>query len=312
MWNDRRSNITVPLSRGSKVATFYLATGYTRYDDFCIEAKADQNDNEIIPSTEALMSKEALAKPEPGVWSKDLHAKFLQGPVDEDESPRNKEDPYQLDLTIESGRSMDAKGDMETSPSLGLLRTHQHFGHISFKKLQWMANQGVLPSPYATCKVPKCTACAYDKMIRRPWRGKPEKDHETMDPKAMAPGELVAVDQLVSPTPGFIAQMTGRLTTKRYKHATVYVDVASRYGYVHLQKSAGAAETVQEKNAFEAHMLSMGVRIRACNADNGIFRANKWLESCKSKQQSLTFSGVNAHHQNGYAERRIRELQELT
>ena len=148
-------------------------------------------------------------------------------------------------------------------------------------------------------------------MVKRPWRSKKAKDYdENRDHTSLKPGEKVAVDQLVSPTPGFIAQMTGKLTTKRYKYATVYVDIASRYGYVHLQKSADAEETVQGKAIFESHMASMGVKIRGYHADNGIFRAHKWVNSCRLMQQTLTFAGVNAHHQNGYAERRIRELQE--
>ena len=314
LWNDRQSKLTVPLSTGSNVATFYLANGYTRYDEFCMEANIDGVRDEVIPSTEAPMCKEVLTKSEHGIWSKDLHAKFLQGPDDEDELSEPRQDPVQLDLAIGQGIDTGKKElrDTEANPSLGLLRAHQRFGHISFKKLQWMAKQGILPSTYATCEVPLCPACTYGKMIRRPWRNKPEREYDGKDPNSRMPGELVAVDQLVSPTPGFIAQMTGRLTTRRYKYATVYVDVASRYGYVHLQKSADADETVKGKDAFESHMLSMGVRVAAYHGDNGIFRAHKWVESCKNKQQGLSFSGVNAHHQNGYAEWRIRELQELT
>ena len=90
------------------------------------------------------------------------------------------------------------------------------------------------------------------------------------------PGQLVSVDQMVSPAPGFIAQMTGKLTTKRYRYATVYVDQASRYGYVYLQKSPDAVETVMGKRSFESHMESLGVSVKAYQADNGIFRANKW------------------------------------
>ena len=50
----------------------------------------------------------------------------------------------------------------------------------------------------------------------------------------------------------------------------------------------------------------------AYHADNGIFRANKWVDECRRHQQTLTFAGVNAHHSNGLAERRIRSLQDLT
>ena len=35
------------------------------------------------------------------------------------------------------------------------------------------------------------------------------------------------------------------------------------------------------------------------------------MEACRRQDQSLSFAGVNAHHQNGIAERRIKEIQEL-
>jgi hypothetical protein len=118
------------------------------------------------------------------------------------------------------------------------------------------------------------------------------------------------VDQLKSPTPGLIAQLSGFLTTKRYGYATVYIDHASRLGFVYLQKGTTADETFKGKIAFEQYAKDRGATIQAYHADNGIFRAHKWVEACKNKGQSLTFAGVNAHHQNGMAERRIMTLQE--
>ena len=101
---------------------------------------------------------------------------------------------------------------------------------------------------------------------------------------------MVSVDQLVSPSPGFIAQMTGKLMTSQYKYATVYVDHASRLGYVYLQKTADAEETVKGKMAFEAYAESRNVTIQAYHADNGIFRANKWIQACHDKRQRLTIA----------------------
>ena len=68
--------------------------------------------------------------------------------------------------------------------------------------------------------------------------------------------------------------MTGKLTTKRYKYATVFVDQASRLGYVYLQKTASAEETLLAKYAFERYAADRGVTIRAYHADNGVFRAH--------------------------------------
>ena len=88
------------------------------------------------------------------------------------------------------------------------------------------------------------------------------------------PGQCVAVDMLRSPTPGLIAQLTGRLTTNRYNYATVYVNIVTGYGVVVLQKTAGAKETIAGKEEFERHAISCGVTIQAYHADNGTIRAN--------------------------------------
>ena len=106
--------------------------------------------------------------------------------------------------------------------------------------------------------------------------------------------------------------MTGRLTTKRYTCATIFVDQYSRLGYVYFQKTDTAEETILAKQSFEAYAKTRGVNIKAYQSDNGIFRANKWVEECMKHQQGLTFAGFNAHHENGICERRIRLLQDLT
>ena len=49
---------------------------------------------------------------------------------------------------------------------------------------------------------------------------------------------------MVSPTPGLIAQMTGKLTTKRYKYATVFVDHFSIFSYFYLQKKSTVEENL--------------------------------------------------------------------
>jgi hypothetical protein len=131
------------------------------------------------------------------------------------------------------------------------------------------------------------------------------RTHTSTNNQPTKPGQIVAVNQLVSPTPGLIAQMSGFLTTKRYKYATIYVDLYSRYGYVYLQSTASANETVEGKKAFEAHALRSGVRIENYQADNCIFRANLWVQASRDIGQGLMFAGVNAHHQNGVAKRRI-------
>ena len=59
-------------------------------------------------------------------------------------------------------------------------------------------------------------------------------------------------------------------------------------------------------------MLDRGVKVQTYHADNGVFRANKWRDACHKQGQALTSAGVNAHHTNGMAEKRIRNLQDFT
>ena len=128
--------------------------------------------------------------------------------------------------------------------------------------------------------------------------------------QALKPGDIISVDQMVSPVPGLIAQMVGFLTKQRYKYATVFIDQASRMGFIYLQKTCSAEETIEAKRAFGKYAANRGVTIQAYHVDNGIFEAKKWMEECHQQKQNLTFAGVNAHHQNRIAKRRIRELQE--
>ena len=72
-------------------------------------------------------------------------------------------------------------------------------------------------------------------MHRKPWRTKGK--HSKTRRVATEPGQIVSVDQLESPMPGFIAQLKGILTKQRYKYATVFVDQYSQLSYtpIYLQ-----------------------------------------------------------------------------
>ena len=86
----------------------------------------------------------------------------------------------------------------------------------------------------------------YGKATRKAWRRR-TKDNTDEAGEPKQPGELVSVDQLISPTPGFIAQMCGILTTKMYTCATVYFDQASKLGFVWIQKTTASKDTVEGK-----------------------------------------------------------------
>ena len=128
----------------------------------------------------------------------------------------------------------DEEDHITKTPTAELLHRHYDMGHISFAKLQQMAKQHVLPHHLSNCAIPVCSACQYAKATRRPWTTKiATQDKEVTQPST--PGQVVSVDQLVSPVPGLIAQMTGFITKQRYKYATVYIDQFSSFSFVYLQ-----------------------------------------------------------------------------
>ena len=113
-----------------------------------------------------------------------------------------------------------------------------------------------------------------------------------------------------STVPGFVAQLKGRLTVKRYTAATVFVDHYSRLTYVHLQYDLSSKHTLEAKRAFEIWSANVGVKIEHYHADNGRFADKAFMQDCEKNGQMLTFCAVNSHWQNGIAEKRIRDLTE--
>eukprot|EP00957_Ditylum_brightwellii_P092393 7034889-Ditylum_brightwellii.AAC.1 len=115
-----------------------------------------------------------------------------------------------------------------------------------------------------------------------------------------------------SSTPGFIAQLKGRLTKDRYAAATVLVDHCSHLSYIYLQRQLTSEETLNAKHAFESYSRKHRVRVAHYHADNGRFVGNAFMQDVDKQGQTNSFCGINAHFQNGIAEKMIRDLTEAT
>ncbi len=71
-----------------------------------------------------------------------------------------------------------------------------------------------------------------------------------------------------------------------------------------------SSETIDAKRAFERFAAKHSVKIAHYHCDNGRFADTAFVRSCEELRQKLTFCGVNAHFQNGIAERAICNLSE--
>ena len=211
---------------------------------------------------------------------------------------------YKTVATIEDIPEDEFEGKMK--PTSEILLWHCRLGHVPFSRLQSMAKAGLLPRRLSDCRLPKCASCIYGKMTRRAKRTKNEKSK--IEARAInGPGSCVSVDQLESRMLGLIGHMKGTPTVQRYRCAIIYVDHYSRLSYVHLQKQLTSEETVQGKVAIEKFCDARGVTVKHYRADNGRF-----VNHVATNRQSISYCGVNAHFQNGMAEKRIRDLQNQT
>ena len=194
---------------------------------------------------------------------------------------------------------------------LRLLTIHETLGHLGFATLQLLARCGIISKDLATIHPPTCPGCAYGKARKRQSRYKGIQNRKKIRQGA-SPGAVVSIDQLISPTPGFVPIHRGLPTTKRYVGATIFVDHYSDFTYVHLMTEMTAAATVAAKEAFERLSASHNVRIHHYHCDNGLFDTKAFKSSIAIAHQTISFCGVNAHHQNGKAERRIGDVTQGT
>ena len=292
---------TIPLGSDDNVATLYSSPGYDKF--YALQSSLDQStineDYKVLNLEPSIVEHELQYTPteytrETSKYTDDLKSNNILNGLTTSKITSHQTIPTQT-LSNNSQR---------------LLRYHYRYKHAPFQHLRTLAKQNVLPKELANCDIPPCIYCIYGRATRRPWRSKSQPNNFT-SMHATEPGQCVSVDILTSPTPGFIAQVVGKLTRRRYNHSTIFVDNFSGLSYIFHQETTNAEETIKGKIAFESYAHKHGIIVKQYHTDNGIFKSQKWQNHCIQLGQTLTFAGVNAHHQNGRAERRIRILQEI-
>ena len=66
--------------------------------------------------------------------------------------------------------------------------------------------------------------------------------------------------------------------------------------------------TLQSKHDYKHLAATRNVKVKHYHADNGRFVERSFTNDCKASTQRITFFGVGAHHQNGIAENKIKQL----
>jgi hypothetical protein len=315
-WGKGRFTKTIRLDKGRNVAVMMTKSGIKKYSSFAAEvAPLEPQVNCFVDSGAPQCSFAADDISEDNESSVDESRQDTESTSSGEPSDANTEGaedlpPEPMDFEAPADmRGVSTEGEAPLMKELDeMYRLHVRCGHLSFSKIRAMARRGEVSSRLKDCASPICAACQFGKATKKPWRTK-AKNRRTLQ-KVSAPGDCVSVDQIESRAVGFVAQLKGILTRGRYTVVTVFVDHYSRLGYVHLQKDSSSLETLKAKRAFELFCRDNGVKIKHYHADNGRFVDNAWKESLLQENQSITYCGVNAHFQNGIAERRIRDLKE--
>ena len=318
VWAQRRYVKTVPLDTETNVGLTTTAAGARSFRAFSTSIKAPETIQPNIFTTHVIPDEDGISEHDESFQPKDPieppnsdtgDMADASGKLDEimiQEQPQTT----MVDIGPITHVIPEDKEPTSLDPHDELLCWHYRLGHLSFERIRQLARLGQLPKRLLTCKKPFYTACQYGKLTKRPWRVKGDDKKSTK--VATQPGQVFSVDQLESNTPGFVAQLKGKLTQQRYNYATVFVDQFSGYSFVYLQRRITSKETVQAKHAFERVAEQCGVKILHYHADNGRFADNAFIVDCNTQRQSLSYCGINAHFQNGIAERPIWDLQEQT
>ena len=173
------------LGYDNNVASFPLAHGYTQFKVFCCEADMDDPFGEPIAMPTSVISDDE------GDDENDVDeiAPPTRNPAWQPitDVPTRQVNEVQFDLngpptTAPGGEKhlniviqdypnvvIDEEEKQPLSDMAELLLTHHKYGHISMKKLQEMAKQGILPRRLAKCRIPTCSACLYAKATKKPW-----------------------------------------------------------------------------------------------------------------------------------------------
>ena len=192
------------------------------------------------------------------------------------------------------------------------LAIHYASKHMPFSILQKMAREGKggIPRKFAKVDPPLCPACVIGKQHRRPWRARGKRTKHVRKPHENYPGANTSVDQMASSHPGLIPQVTGNLMNAKYQGAQIHVDHATDFLYAHLMLDFSGEATVEAKRAYEKKAATNAVRVQAYHGDNGRFADSEFYADVKDCGQDITFCGVGSHHQNGIAEKKIRDITE--
>jgi hypothetical protein len=205
----------IELDKRDNVATFRLAPGNDQFKAFCCEAGLEEPFNDLIALPAGIISDDddedvhdevdgtASMLPRSDRDEANAPMKLPWHSASKEQRDQKGEKPSTADVTFDLNGPTATNSKGEATPNVvtdeenrqpesdmgQLLLLHHRYGHISMRKLQEMAKQGMLPKRLSNCRIPTCSACLYANATKQPWRGKTRKN-DINDDKPGKPGEV--------------------------------------------------------------------------------------------------------------------------
>ena len=216
-------------------------------------------------------------------------------------------------------------------PQKEVLLWHNRIGHVGCGWIQSLMRKRkdavgndsvppVIPTKCASahkCDQPKCPACLLGKMHRLSPKTSVTKQlpesEMAIRQNDLKPGDCVSIDQMVSKVPGRLSHTFGKEDPRqKLNGCTLFCDHCSGYVYLNPQVSLRVGKTLEGKHAFERMAELCNVKIKSFRADNHPFASKEFKEDLELQNQTIDYSGVGAHFQNGFVERMQASLNSWT
>jgi hypothetical protein len=154
----------------------------------------------------------------------------------------------------------------------------------------------------------KCAACLYAKASVRTSSNLPPRQslkNMTLKTEDLKPGDCRLADHYFSPIQGCLPHSFGK-EQNGYTCGSLFVCHAREKIFNFPQYSNTANETINSTIKLETMAREEGFKIKKYHSDNGIFSSAELKDHCNRHRIKYSFSGVRAKHQNGIAERNIK------
>jgi hypothetical protein len=235
-----------------------------------------------------------------------------------------------VELTFEDANVMttlaltDEMNHNITAPQRELTMWHQKWSHCDTSRVQTLLAtssgkpQSQLIEPNhdkaSSCPKPKCATCCLRNTGRSsaPTTQVLDTSERNLNDAVINPGDVIHLDQYMMGLHGRLPTTFGKENPKKkFTGGIIFVDGKTGFVHHYHQVSLRVRETLQGNNRFEKGSGQFNVKIKTLRSDNAPFNAAEFKNDLDNKYQSIAFSGVGAHHQNGAAERAIKTINVL-